>query len=76
MAEWSKALPLTARFLSPLRACPDGCVVLVADTDCSQSLTTAPFGILFMACEKVPNDLGLGCGFCQVIQFSPPITTD
>ena len=27
MAEWSKVLPLTARCLSPLRACPDGQVV-------------------------------------------------
>ena len=27
MAVWSKALPLNASCLSPLRACPDGCVV-------------------------------------------------
>ena len=29
MAVWSKVLPLTASCLSPLRACPDGCVVCV-----------------------------------------------
>ena len=27
------------------------------------------------ACEKVAGDLGLGGGFCQVLQFPPPITT-
>ena len=40
MAVWSKALTLTARCLSPLRACPDGHVVSEAASDCSLSLTT------------------------------------
>ena len=39
MAEWSNALWLTACCLSPLRACPDGCVVLCIATNCSLSLT-------------------------------------
>ena len=40
MAVWSMALQLTARCLSPLRACPDGRVVYGIATDCSLSLTT------------------------------------
>ena len=67
--------PLTARCLSPLRACPDGRVVKGAATDCSLPLTTAPYGILFVACEKVASDLGLGRGFFQVLQFPQSFTT-
>ena len=66
MAVWSKVLPLTARCLSPLRDCPDGRVVKGAASDCSLPLTTAPFGIPFVTCEKVASDLGLGGGFCPV----------
>ena len=40
MAEWSIALPLTARCLSPLRVCPDGQVVFSIVTDCSLPLNT------------------------------------
>ena len=34
MALWSYVMPLTASWLLPLRACPDGCVVLGNATDC------------------------------------------
>ena len=34
ISEWSKALPLTADCLSPLRAFPDGRVVLGIAADC------------------------------------------
>ena len=37
---WSMALPLTASCLSPLRACPDGCVVYGIATDSLLSLNT------------------------------------
>ena len=39
MAEWSKALPLTAWGLSPMWACPNGWVVKGIATDCLRSLT-------------------------------------
>ena len=25
------------------------------------------------ACEKIANDLGLGCDFCRVLPFPPPV---
>ena len=40
MAVWSKASPLTACFLLPLRVCPDGRVVEGVTTDCLLSLAT------------------------------------
>ena len=59
MAVWFNTLRLTTRCLLPLRACPDGGVVLCIATDCSQALTTAPFVIPFGGCDKVASDLGL-----------------
>ena len=40
MAEWSEMLTLTGRCLSPLKACPNGRVVLGVASDCSLPLTT------------------------------------
>ena len=40
MAVWSEVLPLTAGRQSPLKACPDGCVVWGVAIDCWPSVTT------------------------------------
>ena len=36
----------------------------------------APLPGFEWACEKVASDLGLGGGFCQVLRFHPPHTTN
>ena len=38
-------------------------------------LSHCPVSNPIRACEKVASDLGLGGGFCWVLQFPPPLTT-
>ena len=78
MAQWSKALPLIARCLSPLSGSdsdPGRKACEKVDSDYSLSLAAVWIWIPAESSEKGASDLGLGGGFRHVLRFPTPLAT-